>query len=43
MRIDAVELREVALPLRFPFETSFGRSESHVCLLARIFSEGAEG
>jgi O-succinylbenzoate synthase len=43
VRIDAVELREVALPLRFPFETSFGRSESHVCLLARIFSEGAEG
>ena len=43
MRIDAVELREVALPLRFPFETSFGRSESHVCLLVRILSEGAEG
>ena len=43
MRIDAVELREVALPLRFPFETSFGRSEAHVCLLVRVFSEGAEG
>ncbi len=43
MRIDAVELREVALPLRFPFETSFGRSASHVCLLVRIQSEGAEG
>jgi len=43
MRIEAVELRQVALPLRFPFETSFGRSETHACLLLRVFAEGAEG
>jgi len=43
MRIDAVELREVRLPLRFPFETSLGRQEAHTCLLVRIFSDGLEG
>ncbi len=43
MRIEAVELREVALPLRFGFETSFGRSERHVCLLVRALADGLEG
>ncbi|MBI3975335.1 MAG: o-succinylbenzoate synthase [Armatimonadetes bacterium] len=43
MRIEAVELREIALPLRFGFETSFGRSERHVCLLVRVLADGLEG
>jgi len=43
MRVEAVEVREVRLPLRFPFETSFGRQEAHTCLLVRLFSDGAEG
>lgn len=43
MHIEAVEVREIALPLRFPFETSFGREEKKVCLLVRIHSEGVDG
>jgi O-succinylbenzoate synthase len=43
VRIDAVEVHQVALPLRFPFETSFGRSTTHVCLLVHILSNGLEG
>lgn len=43
MRVEAVELREVRLPLRFPFETSFGRSETKVCVLVRVWADGAEG
>ncbi len=43
MHIDAVELREVHLPLRFGFETSFGRQDAHTCILVRVFSDGLEG
>jgi O-succinylbenzoate synthase len=43
VRIDAVELREVALPLRFGFRTSFELRERHVCLLVRLLADGLEG
>ncbi|MGH2627299.1 MAG: o-succinylbenzoate synthase, partial [Anaerolineales bacterium] len=43
MRVEAVELREVALPLRFGFKTSFELRTQHVCLLVRVFADGLEG
>lgn len=43
MRIDRAELRQVELPLVFPFETSFGREEIKACLLVRLFADGLEG
>ena len=38
--IDAVYLREINLPLAFPFETSFGVTESRRILLVELHSEG---
>jgi len=43
MRIDAVELYQIAMPLRWPFETSFGRSTTKVCVLVRLLADGLEG
>ncbi|MBI4278876.1 MAG: o-succinylbenzoate synthase, partial [Armatimonadetes bacterium] len=43
MRIDAVELRQVEMPYLFPFETSFGREDTKVCLLVRVRTDGLEG
>lgn len=43
MRIDRVELREVSMRLRFPFETSFGVEQDRRVLLVTMFSEGLEG
>lgn len=43
MKIRWAELRQVELPLVFPFETSFGRQESHSCVLVRLASDGMEG
>jgi O-succinylbenzoate synthase len=43
MRIDAVELYQIEMPLRWPFETSFGRSTTKVCLLVRLRADGLEG
>jgi O-succinylbenzoate synthase len=43
MRIDAVELREVQLPYRAPFETSFAREDTKACLLVRVQADGLEG
>lgn len=42
-RIDRLELFHVRIPLREPFETSFGRERDHECLLVCARSEGAEG
>jgi o-succinylbenzoate synthase len=42
-RIDAVELRLLRLPLAEPFETSFGRVESRLIFLVRLFGEGTFG
>ncbi len=43
MRVTAAELRQVELPLVFPFETSFGREEVKTCLLVRLYANGVEG
>ena len=43
MRIDAIILREVHLPLVRPFETSFGVTSDRRILLAEIQSEGLSG
>ncbi len=43
MKIDAIELHEIEMRLRAPFETSFGREETKTCLLVRVQADGAEG
>lgn len=43
MRIDAVELRLLRLPLVRYFETSFGRSYDRTFVLVTVRGEGAEG
>ncbi|MDQ7840379.1 MAG: o-succinylbenzoate synthase [bacterium] len=43
MKIEAVELRQIEMRLRAPFETSFGREEDKVCLLVRVQADGLEG
>lgn len=42
--IERVELREIELPLRWPFETSFGRTTRRRIMLVRVFDKsGAFG
>jgi O-succinylbenzoate synthase len=36
-------VRQVELPLVFPFETSFGRQATHSCLLVHLTADGEEG
>ncbi len=43
MRVEAVELRQVEMPYRSPFETSFGREDVKACLLVRVLADGLEG
>ncbi len=43
MRIDAIHLREVHMPLVRPFETSFGVTRNRRIVLAEIQSEGLTG
>jgi O-succinylbenzoate synthase len=43
MKIDKVEVRELALPLRFPFETSFGRTTAKEFLLVSVSADGVTG
>jgi o-succinylbenzoate synthase len=43
LRIDAVEVRRVSLPLRFPFETSFGRTTTKRFLLVSVSAGGVTG
>jgi O-succinylbenzoate synthase len=43
MKIDAILLRELHLPLVHPFETSFGVTSSRRILLAEVRSEGLTG
>ena len=43
MRIDAIILREVQMPLVRPFETSFGVTRNRRVLLAEVRSEGLTG
>lgn len=42
LRIDAVELFHLRMPLRAPFETSFGRETDRDCLLIRLQARGLE-
>jgi O-succinylbenzoate synthase len=43
MRIDAIVLRELRMPLVRPFETSFGVTQERRVLLAEVQSEGLSG
>jgi O-succinylbenzoate synthase len=43
MKVEAVTLRELRMPLKYFFETSFGRSESRRVLLVTAHCEGADG
>jgi O-succinylbenzoate synthase len=43
MKIDAVELHHVAMPLVHPFETSFGREEIRPCILVAVHAGGLTG
>jgi O-succinylbenzoate synthase len=43
MRIRAIELREVALPLVRPFRTSFGEERTKAAILVRVDAGDAEG
>src|SRR5437588_3809700 len=43
MKIEAITLREIHMPLVHFFETSFGRTYSRRILLITIHSEGADG
>jgi o-succinylbenzoate synthase len=40
VQLDRVELREIALPLKAPFETSFGRVTRRRILLVKVFDRG---
>src|SRR6266704_4957291 len=43
MKLDAITLRELHMPLKYFFETSFGRSESRRVLLVTAHCEGVDG
>lgn len=43
MKIEAVTMRELRMPLKYFFETSFGRSEGRRVLLVTVHCEGVEG
>jgi O-succinylbenzoate synthase len=43
MKVDAITLRELRMPLKFFFETSFGRSESRRILLLTAHCDAIEG
>jgi O-succinylbenzoate synthase len=43
VRVEAVEVRLLRLPLAEPFETSFGRMDSRLVFLVRLFAEGTAG
>ena len=44
LRLEKIELREIEMPLRFPFETSFGVTTARRILLARVWDKsGADG
>lgn len=43
MKIDSVVLREIRMPLVYPFETSFGRTTDRRILLVEVQSDGVTG
>lgn len=43
MKIERVHLYHLRMPLKMPFETSFGRIETRDCVLVEAFSQGLVG
>jgi len=44
LQLERIELREIELPLRWPFETSFGRTTNRRIMMVRVFDKsGAFG
>ena len=44
LQLERIELREIELPLKWPFETSFGRITRRRILIVRVFDkDGASG
>jgi O-succinylbenzoate synthase len=43
LKIERIEVRELALPLRHPFETSFGRTTGKEFLLVAVSADGITG
>jgi o-succinylbenzoate synthase len=43
LRLERIEVRQLRLPLRFPFETSFGRSTAKEFLLVSVSADGLTG
>lgn len=43
MQIDQIELRLLQIPLKYPFETSFGRFTSRECVFVSAFGDGETG
>lgn len=43
MRIDSVELKQIKLPMKAPFETSFGLQTERTLILVKVNAEGAAG
>jgi O-succinylbenzoate synthase len=43
MKVDRIEVRRIRLPLRSPFETSFGRTTAKVFLLVCVSADGLTG
>lgn len=40
LQLERIELREIELPLKYPFETSFGRTTRRRILIVRLFDRG---
>ncbi|SDD05087.1 O-succinylbenzoate synthase [Paenibacillus sp. UNCCL117] len=43
MKIDRITLRQVQVPLKAPFETSFGRMSKKECVIVAVHSDGCVG
>jgi len=43
MRVERVELRWIRMPLKEPFETSFGREHEREAILVTVYADGLEG
>src|SRR6266513_3134200 len=44
LQLERIELREIELPLKWPFETSFGRTTRRRIMIVRVFDkDGASG
>nr|MBA3786325.1 o-succinylbenzoate synthase [Acidobacteriota bacterium] len=44
LQLEKIELKEIELPLKYPFETSFGRTTGRRILIVKVFDKnGASG